>query len=94
MSFLASQSTSDVSTTLPYERATDAPGTVAIIGAGIAGLVCAQMLSSVGIQVVVFDKARAPGGRITTRRRDDFEWDMGAQMFTAENDLFVEQVRD
>ena len=79
------------------ERHHSAPlngGTVAVIGAGIAGLVCAQSLVKVGLQVVVFDKARAPGGRITTRRRDDFEWDMGAQMFTANNDLFVQQVRD
>jgi len=83
-------------TSAPERRhALASPGTrVAVVGAGIAGLVCAQSLAKVGIQAVVFDKARAPGGRITTRRRDDFEWDMGAQMFTAKSDLFVQQVRD
>ena len=42
---------------------------VAIIGAGLAGLSCAQALVQSGHQVHVFDKSRGPSGRMSTRRR-------------------------
>ena len=41
---------------------------VAIIGAGLAGLTCAQQLRAVGYQVCVLDKSRGLGGRMATRR--------------------------
>lgn len=41
---------------------------VAIIGAGLAGLTCAQQLSEAGYQVCVLDKSRGLGGRMATRR--------------------------
>lgn len=74
-------------------NAASARAPIAVIGAGVAGLTCAQELSKAGFRVVVFDKARAAGGRITTRRRDDFEWDMGASMMTASTPEFMEQIR-
>ena len=40
----------------------------AIIGAGLAGLSCAEHLTSAGHDVTLFDKARGPGGRMSTRR--------------------------
>ncbi len=44
---------------------------VAIIGAGLAGLSCAQALVQAGHQVHVFDKSRGPSGRMSTRRAED-----------------------
>jgi hypothetical protein len=41
---------------------------VAVIGAGIAGLTCAQQLHQAGVSVVVLDKSRGLGGRLATRR--------------------------
>ena len=58
---------------------------VAVIGAGIAGLTCAQTLIASGYQVTLSEKGRRPGGRVATRRADDFAFDHGAQYFTAED---------
>lgn len=44
------------------------PKSVAIIGAGMAGLSVATALSDSGYQVRLFDKGRSPGGRVSTRR--------------------------
>lgn len=52
---------------------------VAIVGAGIAGLACAESLREGGADVVVFDKGRRPGGRLSTLRLDHGTWDFGAQ---------------
>lgn len=41
---------------------------VAVIGAGMAGLVCAQQLSQAGYSVRVVEKSRGLGGRLATRR--------------------------
>lgn len=43
-------------------------GRVAVIGAGLAGAVCAHELSLSGWHVQVFDKSRGAGGRLATRR--------------------------
>ena len=51
---------------------------VAVIGAGVAGLVCAQQLHSSGYKVVVVDKSRGLGGRVATRRLYDTCADHGA----------------
>ena len=39
---------------------------VGIVGAGIAGLACAQRLSDHGIDVALFDKGKRPGGRLAS----------------------------
>ncbi|MFO0677016.1 MAG: NAD(P)-binding protein [Polyangiaceae bacterium] len=62
---------------------------VAVIGAGVCGLTCGRTLSDHGMEVVVFDKGRAPGGRLATRRTNDFEVDLGAQYFTARDPRFT-----
>jgi renalase len=51
---------------------------VAIIGAGIAGLVCAQQLSQAGYSVKIIEKSRGLGGRVATRRLQDTCADHGA----------------
>jgi renalase len=65
---------------------------VAVIGAGLAGLVCAERLIRQGWPVTVFDKGRAPGGRMATRRADDLRFDHGAQYFTARDQRFRDRV--
>lgn len=44
---------------------------IAVIGAGLAGLSCAQALLQAGHAVHVFDKSRGPSGRMSTRRAED-----------------------
>jgi predicted NAD/FAD-dependent oxidoreductase len=55
-----------------------ATGRVAIIGAGIAGLAAGRRLRESGVDAVIFEKSRGPGGRCATRRQDGFIWDTGA----------------
>jgi len=43
---------------------------IAVIGAGIAGLVAARDLSDAGHEVVVFEKSRGMGGRMAARRSE------------------------
>lgn len=55
---------------------------IAIIGAGLSGLILAQRLAGEH-DVTVFEKARGPGGRMSTRRATPYAFDHGAQYFTA-----------
>lgn len=56
---------------------------VAIVGAGLAGIVCARRLAASGCSVVLFDKGRKAGGRLSTRRAEPTRFDHGAPLFTA-----------
>lgn len=60
---------------------------IAIIGAGLAGLHLASQLSSAHA-VTVYEKARGPGGRMSTRRAAPYAFDHGAQYFTASTQAF------
>ncbi|MBC8090258.1 MAG: FAD-dependent oxidoreductase [Phycisphaerae bacterium] len=55
---------------------------VAVIGAGLAGLICARTLADHGVPVTVFEKSRGLGGRCATRREGPWQFDHGAQYFT------------
>jgi predicted NAD/FAD-dependent oxidoreductase len=65
---------------------------VAIIGAGLAGLACARTLAAHELPARLFDKGRAPGGRMATRRAEQdgraFSFDHGAQYLTARGAAF------
>jgi renalase len=61
---------------------------VAIVGAGIAGLVAARELASAGCGVVVLEKSRGVGGRMATRRVGQAVCDHGAQFFTVRGRAF------
>lgn len=50
---------------------------IAVIGAGVAGLACARELTEAGQEVTVFEKARGPGGRTSTRRTEAGAFDHG-----------------
>lgn len=69
---------------------------VGIVGAGIAGLACADGLARHGHDVVLFDKGRGPGGRMSTRRLETAlgtaHFDHGAQYFTAREPKFQAQL--
>ncbi len=67
---------------------------VAIIGAGVAGLACAQRLVSGGIKPVLFDKGRSVGGRVATRRANGLQFDHGAQYVTARGAQFTTWLQD
>ncbi|MGE6608014.1 NAD(P)-binding protein [Halomonas sp. NPDC076908] len=50
---------------------------VAIIRAGIAGLACDQVLANSDVHITLFDKARGPGGRMSSQRRPSATLDLG-----------------
>ncbi len=64
---------------------------IAIIGAGLAGLVCADHLSS-DYEISLFDKSRGMSGRLSTRRAQSgetvFAFDHGAHYFSAKSVAF------
>lgn len=65
---------------------------VAVVGAGLAGIACARQLVRRGVSVVLFDKGRKPGGRLSTRRADAMRFDHGAPHFSVAAGRFAEVV--
>lgn len=67
-----------------------------IIGAGLAGLACAEALTEAGWTTTLFDKGRKPGGRMSTRRVEasggPYAFDHGAQYFTVRDVDFAAEV--
>ena len=53
-----------------------------VIGAGPAGLSAARALTSRGRSVVVLDKGRGPGGRLSSRRTGETRFDHGCKELT------------
>ncbi|XQU08837.1 FAD-dependent oxidoreductase [Halomonas sp. LY9] len=64
---------------------------VAIIGAGLSGLACGHRLAQHGVSVQLFDKARGPGGRMSSKQRPAATLDLGAQAFTARDTRFAKK---
>ena len=59
-----------------------------IIGAGMAGLSAARILSQKGHEVTVLDKGRGVGGRMSTRTIENAKADHGAQYFSVKTPEF------
>ncbi|CAE8699978.1 unnamed protein product [Polarella glacialis] len=56
------------------------PVKVAVVGAGVAGLVCARELERAGFEVDVFEAAAQVGGRVRTEEVDGYQLDVGFQI--------------
>lgn len=61
--------------------------TLAVIGAGISGLTVANKLRN-DFEITVYEKSRGVGGRMATRTAPPFQFDHGAQFFTAKSQKF------
>lgn len=66
---------------------------IAVIGAGFAGLSCASRLTELGHTVHVFEKSRGASGRVSTRALAEGHCDHGAQYITALHPDFQKVVR-
>ena len=67
---------------------------IAVVGAGMAGCTLARRLVDAGLNVQVFDKGRAAGGRLATRRADRFQFDHGVQYMTVRGAAMAAQLAD
>lgn len=67
---------------------------IAIIGAGMAGLILANTLHQAGHAVTLYEKSRGFGGRMTTRRTENGTFDHGAPFFTVRDADFIHAVAD
>jgi predicted NAD/FAD-dependent oxidoreductase len=67
---------------------------LAVIGAGVAGLAAARRVADAGATVTVFDKGRGPGGRCSVRRADGWSFDHGAQYLTTRDPRLGGRVRE
>ena len=66
---------------------------IAVIGSGISGATIANLLSKKHT-VVLFDKARGPGGRASNKRfRDNLSFDHGVQYISPKNGKFKNFVK-
>jgi len=61
---------------------------ILVIGAGLAGLTLARELSGYSNKVVILEKSKSPGGRLSTRRSDGGNFDHGAQYLTSRTAAF------
>jgi predicted NAD/FAD-dependent oxidoreductase len=60
---------------------------VIVIGAGVAGLTCAQQLQQRGYNVLVVEKSRGLGGRLATRRLAQIHADHGVRCLEEQGEL-------
>ncbi|MBF2036244.1 MAG: NAD(P)-binding protein [Leptolyngbyaceae cyanobacterium T60_A2020_046] len=70
---------------------------IVVIGAGMAGLTCAQRLCGAGYPVRVLEKSRGLGGRMATRRLEGWPLDHGARGLQPRSAAFqavVQQLHD
>ncbi len=68
-------------------------GVIAVVGAGIAGLAAARMLTERGFSVQVFERGRGVGGRTARRRAGVHVFDHGAQYFSVRDQRFASHVQ-
>lgn len=72
---------------------------VAVVGAGIAGMSVAHLLSKSGLDVVVLEKARGTGGRLSSKRwrveeGESLGFDLGAPSFASRTQAMKTVVND
>ncbi|MCW8165178.1 FAD-dependent oxidoreductase [Verminephrobacter aporrectodeae subsp. tuberculatae] len=87
-----------MSTTVPRPRQAAAPARspgkarrhFAVVGAGMAGIVCARTLVQAGHRVTVFEKSAQAGGRTATIDSPFGSFDAGAQYFTVRAPRFAQ----
>ena len=65
---------------------------IAIVGAGLAGLICARQLQEQGNQVTVYEKKDEISGRMNTLQTELGGFDYGAQYFTARTAQFKKAI--
>ena len=65
---------------------------VLVVGAGMAGLTAARVLTGAGYDVLVVDKGWNPGGRMATRRNGDAAHDHGATFIAGVGRRFSEEL--
>lgn len=65
----------------------------AVIGAGMAGIVCARTLVQAGHRVTVIEKSAGLGGRTATRNTAFGSFDHGAQYFTVRDPRFAQALQ-
>jgi predicted NAD/FAD-dependent oxidoreductase len=65
---------------------------IAVLGAGISGLVCARHLVGGGHEVTVLEKSRSLGGRCATRKFGEHVVDTGAQYFTVRDPIVRKEI--
>ena len=65
-----------------------------ILGSGIAGLAAARLAEKDNKSVLVVDKGRRLGGRVSTRRKNGFLFNHGAQFVTAKGNEFAALLAD
>src|SRR5215207_3183901 len=58
----------------------DVSAPVIVVGAGLAGLACAQRLNQAGVAVQILEASDAVGGRVRTDVLDGFRCDRGFQL--------------
>ena len=69
------------------------PLRIAVIGAGLSGLIAARTLTDHGHRVRVYEKSDRPGGRTAARLAPPFAFDAGAQYFTVRDERLKRFVR-
>jgi len=69
------------------------PQHIAIVGAGMAGVVCARTLQRAGHFVTLFEKSRGLGGRMATRDSAFGSFDHGTQYFTVRDERFLQALQ-
>ncbi|MFM1999761.1 MAG: hypothetical protein RL204_1708, partial [Bacteroidota bacterium] len=69
-------------------------GSVGIVGAGVAGLYAAYLLSQKGINVQIFEASDRIGGRVRSLTGfSDFDIDLGAEIIHGEHSAWYDLVR-
>ncbi|MFM0304266.1 NAD(P)/FAD-dependent oxidoreductase [Paraburkholderia sediminicola] len=64
----------------PWQLAGSIPQSVAVVGAGLAGLTAAYRLKQAGMQVTVFESENVVGGRMGDRKVGDIAFNSGARL--------------